>query len=372
MDICIDGRLAAMSGGTGVSVYGAALAETVGLLGHVVEGLVEGRRSTRFDAWRGALRPGAWPVPLVDGARVGGSLFRSAQIRFDLRGSLLSVRDRADPPAVMHWTYPLPLRFAGVPNVYTVHDLIPLMHPELSPVPQRRMNRLLREVVAAASHIVTVSEASRREIIEFFGLSPDRVTNTYQAVIDQRPSEAVLAQALGDIGLEPGGFVLHAGSVEPRKNVGRLIRAHRESRIARRLVIAGPDGWQAAQELQEAGPGVMRLRWVARPLLIALIAGARFVVVPSLAEGFGLVVAEAMAMGTAVICSDRGALAEVAGGAARFVNPDDTEALAAAMADLDADDATLETMVAAGRCRAALFSPGAYADRLRPVYAAFG
>ena len=67
MHICIDGRLARMSGGTGVAVYGAALAETVGLLGHVVEELVEGRRNTRFNAWRGALRPGAWPVPLVDG-----------------------------------------------------------------------------------------------------------------------------------------------------------------------------------------------------------------------------------------------------------------------------------------------------------------
>ena len=75
MNICIDGRLAQMSGGTGVSVYGAALAESVGLLGHVVEGLVEGRRRTRFDAWRGALRPGAWPVPLVDRAvaRLGAS-----------------------------------------------------------------------------------------------------------------------------------------------------------------------------------------------------------------------------------------------------------------------------------------------------------
>ena len=158
-------------------------------------------------------------------------------------------------------------------------------------------------------------------------------------------------------GWSPAATCCTPGRWSRRKNVARLIRAHRESRIARRLVIAGPDGWQAAQELQDAGPGVLRLRWVARPQLVALIAGARFVVVPSLAEGFGLVVAEAMVLGTAVICSDHGALAEVAGGAARLVDPRDTAALAAAIADLDADDATLNTMVQVGGApRGAVFA----------------
>ena len=361
-----------MSGGTGVSVYGSALAETVRSLGHDVEWLTSARTGGRWATWRGALRPGAWPVPLGDAGRIAGDAFRSAQVRFDLRRSLLTVRDRRCPPALMHWTYPLPLSFADVPNLYTVHDLIPLLHPALSPVPQRRMERLLHRVLAAAAHVVTVSEASRREIIDTFGLPPDRVTNTYQTVVDRQPGPAALADTLRTLGLEPGGYVLHAGSVEPRKNVRRLIRAHRESRIAHPLVIAGPDGWRAEQELEAAGPGVIRLPWVARPLLVALIAGARFVVVPSLAEGFGLVVAEAMTFGTAVICSQSGALAEVAGNAAKLIDPADTASLAAAMSELDADDIARESLVTAGRARAALFSPRAYADRLRPLYAAFG
>ena len=160
-----------MSGGTGVSVYGSALAETVRSLGHDVEWLTSARTGGRWATWRGALRPGAWPVPLGDAGRIAGDAFRSAQVRFDLRRSLLTVRDRRCPPALMHWTYPLPLSFADVPNLYTVHDLIPLLHPALSPVPQRRMERLLHRVLAAAAHVVTVSEASRREIIDTFGLS---------------------------------------------------------------------------------------------------------------------------------------------------------------------------------------------------------
>ena len=373
MRICIDGRLARRVGGTGVSTYGAGLAATVAGLGHHVEWLLEGRTGGRASVWHRAARLGAWPVPLDSGAggggdRVAGDLFRAAQIRFDLRRSLLPVRDRADPPTLMHWTYPLPLRFDGVPNLYTIHDLIPLLHPSLTPVPQRRMERLLRRVMETAAHVVTVSEASRREIIDTLRLPPERVTNTYQAITDERPDAATIARALAAVGLEPGGYVLHAGSVEPRKNVRRLIAAHRASRSRRMLVIAGPDGWRAGGEMEEAGPEVLRLPWAPRALLVVLIAGARLAIVPSLAEGFGLVVAEAMTLGTPVLCSDRGALAEIAGGAARLVDPVDTAALAAAIAELEEDDDALDSLVAAGRQRATLFTPAAHGARLEPLY----
>lgn len=369
MRICIDGRLARQHGGTGVSTYGKGLADTVDAIGHRVDLLVDGGKGGRASAWLGAVRPGDWRVPLTEGRRVGGAVFRAAQIRFDLRRTLLPVCDTADPPALMHWTYPLPLRFAAVPNLYTIHDLIPLLHPGLSPISGKRMQRLLRCVTAAAAHIVTVSECSRQEIIDVLGVPPDRVTNTYQAVVDTRPDPAALARSLHALGLEPGGYVLHAGSVEPRKNVRRLIQAHRESRSRRPLVIAGPDGWRAAAELAEAGPEVIRLPWVARADVVALIAGARCVMVPSLAEGFGLVVAEAMTLGTAVICSAHGALREVAGGAARLVDAADTAAWATMLASLDIDDDAVDALVAAGRLRAQTFTPAAHADKLRPLYA---
>ena len=371
MRICIDGRLARQHGGTGVSTYGKGLADTVAALGHQVEPLVASGESGRAGAWLGAVRPGEWRVPLTDGRRDGGAVYRSAQIRFDLRRTLLPVCDAANPPTLMHWTYPLPLRFTAVPNLYTIHDLIPLLHPGLSPVSGERMRRLLDRVTEAAAHIVTVSECSRREIIDVLGVPPDRVTNTYQAIIDTRPDPATLVRSLTALGLESGGYVLHAGSVEPRKNVRRLIQAHRASRSRRPLVIAGPDGWQAAAEMIDAGPDVIRLPWVARADLVALIAGARCVLVPSLTEGFGLVVAEAMTLESAVVCSGHGALQEIAGDAARLVDAENTAAWAEMLANLESDDDAIDALVAAGRLRARMFTKTAHAERLRPFYAGF-
>ena len=368
MRICIDGRLARQPGGTGVSTYGRGLAHTVGIMGHTVERLVQDGPDGRAAAWRGALRPRAWNAPLAGDNRPVGAAFRAAQIRFDLRRTTLKLHDRVDPPTLMHWTYPLPLRFDGVPNIYTIHDLIPLLQPDLSPIPMRRMGRLLRSLVASAAHIVTVSECSRREIIETLGVPPDRVTNTYQAIVDRRPDPAALDRSLRGLGLELGEYWLHAGTVEPRKNIRRLIRAHRDSRSRRTLVIAGPDGWRAAAELAEAGPRVMRLPWVARADLVSLIAGARCVLAPSLAEGFGLVVAEAMTLGTAVICSAHGALQEVAGGAARLADASDTAAWGAALAALEADDDAVGAWIQAGHLRAREFAPAVCADRLRLMY----
>jgi len=369
MRIAIDARLATQPGGTGVSTYGAALADTVRAIGHEVEPLVEGSRGGRMRVWRDAVRPGAWPTHRCEDSRVAGDVFRAAQVRFDLSGRLLQLQALNDPPALMHWTYPLPLHMQGMPNLYTVHDLIPLLHPELTPVSRRRMTRLLRSVTAAAAEIVTVSEASRQEIITVLGVPPARVTNTYQAVLDPHLSPATIDRVLRPLGLQRGCYVLHAGTVERRKNVGRLVAAHRASRTRLPLVIAGPDGWCAREELADAGPELRRVPWLERGLLTALLVGARMVVAPSLAEGFGLPVAEAMAFGVPAICSDRGALAEVAGDAARLVRPTDIAALAAAIAELSTDDAAAEMLIAAGRRRAALFTRDAYAARLRPLYA---
>lgn len=369
MRIGIDARLATQPGGTGVSTYGAALAETVRAIGHEVEPLIESGRGSRMRVWRDAVRPGAWPTHRTDNGRVAGDVFRAAQVRFDLSGRLRQLHAPNDPPTLMHWTYPLPLHMRDVPNLYTVHDLIPLLHPELTPVQCRRMTRLLHRVTAAAAEIVTVSEASRQEIITVLGVSPERVTNTYQAVLDPLPSPATIDRVLQPLGLQRGCYALHAGTVERRKNVGCLVAAHQASRTRLPLVIAGPDGWCAREELAGAGPELRRVPWLERRSLTALLAGARIVVVPSLAEGFGLPVAEAMTFGVPVICSDRGALAEVAGGAARLVCPTDIAAIAAAIAELSTNDAAAETLIAAGRRRAALFTRDAYAARLRPLYA---
>ncbi len=159
--------------------------------------------------------------------------------------------------------------------------------------------------------------------------------------------------------------------MEPRKNLLRLAQAHAAAGVAAPLVIAGPDGWQGREISARLArhPGVVRLPWLPRPLLLALMAGAAGLLMPSLAEGFGLPVAEAMALGAPVMTSRDGALAEIAGEAAMLVDPLDILAMAGAIAAL-AGDATLRgRLAAAGRRRAETFTKAAHGRRLAEVYA---
>lgn len=363
--VCVDARGLLARHGTGVATYAAGLAEALAGAGVPVERLAEaGAAPGRLRRWLAALPPGARPVPSAGpGLRTGADPFRTAQVFFDLHRRFMPLRD-ASPPGVMHWTYPVPLRFAGVPNVYTVHDVIPLQRPDLSPVPAARLRRLLRGVGRWAAHVATVSEASRTALLAETGWPPNRVTNTGQSV---SVAGADLA-APAALGLQPGGYFLCAGTVEPRKNVARLIAAHAASGVSAPLVLAGPDGWRAARELQGAGPGVRRVPWLPRPALLGLMAGAKAVLMPSLAEGFGLPVAEAMALGVPAMASNGGALAEVAGGAALTADAGSTGALAAAIQALDADADLRASLAARGLRRARTFTPAAHADRLMAAY----
>ena len=300
-------------------------------------------------------------------------VFRVAQVHFDLYGRLRGVGGRGLPD-VMHWTYPLPLVMPGRRNVYTVHDLIPLLHPTLTGIESGRFRRMLGVVLRAADQVVTVSEATRGELISHLGLDPARVTNTLQAVDVRGAVDA------GVPGLVRREYWLHVGAVERRKNLRRLIAAWRASGTVHPLVLAGPDGWMAAETLADAAPflhpggalgegaRIVRLPWLERPRLLGLMRDARGVLMPSLAEGFGLPVAEAMALGTPVLTSGGGALAEVAGGAAVPVDPLDVGDMAAGLRALNGDAGLRGDLVRRGLVRAAVFSRAAYAARLGRLY----
>ena len=365
--VCIDARGLLTRHGTGVATYAAGLAECLAGAGLSVERLAESGEHGRLRRWMAAVPPAARAAPVVGpGLRASPDVFRTAQVFFDLHRRFLPLRD-ASPPGVMHWTYPVPLRFVGVPNVVTVHDVIPLQHPGLSPVSPTRLRRLLRGVGRWAAHVVTVSEASRAAILAETGWDPARVTSTLQSV-SVSPDACDPAAVARRLGLHPGGYFLCAGSIEPRKNIARLIAAHAASGVAAPLVLAGPDGWRAAEELRGAGPGVRRVPWLPRAELVGLMAVAKAVLMPSLAEGFGLPMAEAMALGVPTLASRGGALEEVAGGAALLVDAGDVRDMAGAIAALDGDAGLRAGLVAQGLRRAAAFTPAAHARRVLGVY----
>ena len=290
--------------------------------------------------------------------------------------------DRLPGAEVFHRTSPLPLRMRGVANVVTVHDVIPLAMPDSTAINLRHYRRIMQASLAKADALFVISEHSRRDLLNFFDVPAERVVVVYQAVDLPAPLRHVghdeLRQALKDrFDLAPGGYFLFFGAIEPKKNVMRILDAHAMSRAGLPLVIAGRNGWMYERELRRIGELLADPRTAARlrryeylpfEQLMLLLKGARALVFPSLYEGFGLPVLEAMQMGVPVITSNVASLPEVAGDAALLVDPRDAGQIAAAMDRLAGDDALHADLVRRGHQQAQHFSPDRYLRRLQEGY----
>lgn len=294
------------------------------------------------------------------------------------------------PPDIFHATQAIPLRVPGARNVYTIHDIVPLRLPQTTLDDKKYFLEMVRYLGRTADRIVTVSEASRKDLIEFCGIPEEKIVNTYQAV--SFPDE-VMAQTLDEAArlvkhcfdLDPGGYFLFFGALEPKKNVGRLIDAFVASGTDRKLVIAGGLGWEYDADLEKIESSrskamliegrriipderILRLQHLPLFQLTALIRCARAVVFPSLYEGFGLPVLESMLLGAPVITSDVSSLPEIAGDAALLVDPTSVGSIVQAIRKLDADDALCADLRGRGRDRAEVFSPDAYRHRVDDLY----
>jgi glycosyltransferase involved in cell wall biosynthesis len=292
----------------------------------------------------------------------------------------------------MHWTYPIPIEMEGARNIYTIHDLIPLRLPYTTLDRKRRYLKMVKMIGRRADHIVTVSETSKADILEIMDVPEAKVTNTYQAVQAQGAAHAgpgVLGDVASTFGLVETGYFLFFGAIEPKKNVRRLIEAFLAADVASPLLIVGKKAWKFEQELRllplaerqrrgaqsESAAGsqgkvqrILQLDHVPRSILINLIKGARALVFPSIYEGFGLPVLEAMQLGVPVITSNTSSLPEVAGDAALLVDPYDPADIAAAIRRVDAEAGLRNDLAARGRERAKLFSTEIYETRLCSLY----
>ncbi len=429
--ILIDGYNLGLEKGTGVATYARNLSYEIGNLGHHVD-VIYGNRANfvrdellrevhffdsapddRFklleiieqiqQAIHGPFTFRAKQIPIsgrvitrtfesrlphFDTLYNASDLFQRAQSAFKLWKRPSQVR-LPQKPDLAHWTYPIPLWITKRPNIYTLHDVVPLRLPYTTLDHKRRYLQLLQQLDQKAEHFVTVSESSKRDLVDLVGIAPERITNTYQSVsipakYRDKPEDQVSREVEGLTGFDYKGYFLFWGSLEPKKNIGRLIEAYLSSKVETPLVIVGAQAWKADQELKILGQTdtvyaslerrrgarkrVIQLPYAPFPLLVSLIRGARAAMFPSLYEGFGLPVLEAMLLGTPVICSNTSSLPEVAGDAALMVDPYDTQAITQAIRAMDADADLRADYSRRGRERAAMFSPEIYRERLKKVY----
>lgn len=433
--IMIDGFNLALEKGTGVATYARNLAQEVKDMGHPIDllyGVRTGGKSKLlsevgfFDPSGFKMTPTSvirqlmtsplgtraqeieltgkviarhmqGMLPVHDRIVNRANLFTFSRWHFRTYGRFLDV-DYDNAAQIAHWTYPLSVKMPKAANLYTIHDLVPLRLPYATLDNKREFMKLVRRIAAKADHIVTVSEASKIDIMNLLDVDESRVTNTYQAVrlpktILERDENAVRDEVELFFGLQPKKYFMFFGAIEPKKNVGRLIEAYLASQSPYPLIIVGQLVWKDDRELrllkalvtesdsgrlapprssgQKKGGSIMRVDYLPFSLLASLVRCARGVVFPSLYEGFGLPILEAMQLGTAVITGTEGANPEIAGDAAVLVDPYDVQSIAAGIRTLTYDHDALTHYERAGRARAELFSPARYAERLRSLYQKF-
>jgi glycosyltransferase involved in cell wall biosynthesis len=323
-------------------------------LGLTGEMLAAGGAGRRFTLFCSRERPDG--LPPRDDVRAVLSPYRH-EVLNKLRW-LPAVEGDAGLDAVLYpyWPCPPRRRPGAPPAAMFVHDLAFRVRPKEVPWQQRvYMGSILPGALRRAAAVLTPSEATRRDLLEHYPL-PGLAGRT--SVVKEGWSLGAVAPGALPDGLEPG-FLLAVGTIEPRKNYPRLLAAYRllRSRLGAPppLVVVGRVGWAYGSALDElrAEPGVRLLSDVDDPALRALYRAAGALAFPSLYEGFGLPLLEAMADGLPALAGDAGALPELAGDAALLVDPTDVQAIAAGLERVLCDGELRQRLAEAGRRRAA-------------------
>jgi len=251
-------------------------------------------------------------------------------------------------------------------QVVTVHDLVPLDHPEwLNRGFARWYGFMLPRLVRRARHVIAISDFTRRRLLETTGLAEDRVTVIHNGVGTRfRPPPPAQRRTMREsLGLADTRYLLSVGTLEPRKNLPGLLRAWRQA-LPRlpddlELVIAGAPGRAsvfAASTMDDLPPRVRLVGRVSDEMLPALYAEAEWFIYLSLYEGFGLPPLEALACGTPAIVSDIPVFREVTADASIAVNPQDTHAIADTLLQAATDSASRKTLAEQGLQQAAKFN----------------
>jgi glycosyltransferase involved in cell wall biosynthesis len=295
------------------------------------------------------------PGRLLDGFRWPRRIVHVPAIRSALRATLQPLQFRHFQAVCRREKYDLYHEAnilampCDVPTIATLHDLSAIAHPQWHPVDRvKQFQRHLDRALTQCTHLLTGSDYTRSEIIDKLGVAPERVTRVYHGIRSGLTplGASEVEQALGRLKL-PSTYLLHVGTLEPRKNLEMLVRAYCQlpADVRQRcpLLLVGKWGWNTtalADYLHKNAHqrGVIHLGYIAEEDLPVLYNGARALVYPSLYEGFGLPPLEMMACGGAVLASTAGSVAEIVGPCAHLTDPHDEQGWRNAMQRVILDD----------------------------------
>lgn len=305
----------------------------------------------------------------------------------DVPSSCFSLRQQWVIPHILrqvganlyHSTYYLMPYRPSVPTLLTVYDLIPLLFPEYVSFRARLFFRYATALaLRVVSHVLTISETTRRDLLSTFPLPAQKVTAIPLAADPQfyprLPSEI---QAVRDQYALPERYALYVGINKPHKNLARLVEAWAKLQpLSLSLVVAGVWDWRYPEPRQRAQAlgleqSILWLGPVPESALPALYSGATVFVFPSLYEGFGLPVLEAMACGVPIVCSNTSSLLEIGDTAIRFFDPTSVEDICAALQEVLTDASLRMELRERGLTQAAQFSWQRTAQRTLELYAQF-
>lgn len=319
---------------------------------------------------------------------LGSSGYQALPIRYSVSALLSAMSGLAFPGAsvleheidVFHATDHLIPKLRHTPVIATVMDVIGMRHPEwVNPTLRTLKNKLFTKATTWAQHLITISDFSAADIADCLGTDRAKITaiplgvdEQYFKVVPEVDRNAILAR----YALRPGYFVF-VGTLQPRKNVSRIIAAHATLPEAMRrqhpLVVVGQNGWRTDELLHELSAleasGYGRwLQYVPRADIFSVLQAAHALVFPSLYEGFGLPVLEAFASRIPVITSNTTSLPEVAGDAARLVDPESIESIADAMKASITNNHERSTVIEKGIAQARRFTWQRTAERTLAAY----
>lgn len=249
-------------------------------------------------------------------------------------------------------------------SMVTVHDLGYLHFPNAHTRFQRwHLDISTRWNARASTRLIADSQATKDDLIRHYGTPAEKIVVAYPGVdptLRRVEDDRQIQSAKAKYGID-GEYLLHLGTLQPRKNLSRLIKAYPRVKTSCKLVIAGKKGWlydNLFKQVERLGLAdrVIFPGYVSDADKAALLSGATALVFPSLYEGFGFPVVEAMACGTPVVCSKTSSLEEVAGEAALLVDPTDTDDIAAAMQYITSNADLRHTLVERGTAQAGKFT----------------